>query len=218
MPSTNVLMGVGLLAIVALAVALILVLTGSSGAGNVSENDAARVRAAMTAAGCTFESQPSEDPGQHLADPDGRARYATFPASSGAHNPTTSIWGNYRLPVDPRQAVHNLEHGGLAIWYGPDISAADRGALDGFYEDDPNGIIVSPIRDPYPRVRYPDHEPLGGKIALTVWTADPKTGEGAVYVAVCSKFDQAAFEAFRDTFRAKGPERIPVSRMVPGGN
>ena len=68
----------------------------------------------------------------HRADQ--RVRYPTFPASSGIHNPTTSIWGNYRLPVDPRQAVHNLEHGGIAIWYGPDISIADREALDRFYE------------------------------------------------------------------------------------
>ena len=105
-----------------------------------------------------------------MSRPRPEVRYPTFPASSGIHNPTTSIWGNYRLPVDPRQAVHNLEHGGIAIWYGPDISIADREALDRFYEEDENGIIITPIPDPYPGVTYPKHEKLGSKIALTDWT------------------------------------------------
>ena len=61
MPGTNVLIGVGLLGIVALAVALIVVMTGSGGSGgsDVTEADAAKVRTAMTAAGCTLDSQPA---------------------------------------------------------------------------------------------------------------------------------------------------------------
>ena len=136
-----------------------------------------------------------------MSSPDQAVTYRTFPASSGIHNPTTSIWGNYRLPVDPRQAVHNLEHGGIAIWYGPDISAADREALDRFYDEDEFGMIVSPIEDPYPRVQYPKHEKLGSKIAMTVWTGNTETHEGTVYIATCPRFDEAAFTAFRDAFR-----------------
>ena len=144
---------------------------GGSGAGNVTTADVARVRAAVRAAGGTFVARPADAAQQHMSDPNQRVRYQTFPASSGIHNPTTSIWGNYRLPVDPRQAVHNLEHGGVVIWYGPDISAADRGALDAFYDEDENGLIITPIPDPYPGVTYPKHDQLGSKIALTVWTA-----------------------------------------------
>jgi hypothetical protein len=217
MPGTNVLIGAGLVSIVALATVLIVVLTGSGGGGgNVSEGDVAKVRAAMTAAGCTLETERASAEQQHMSEPDQLVRYPTFPASSGIHNPTTSIWGNYRLPVDPRQAVHNLEHGGIAIWYGPDISIADREALDRFYDEDRNGIIISPIRDPYPRVTYPAHEPLGSKIAMTVWTVT-ETSEARVFIATCRSFDQDAFAAFRDTFRGKGPERFPISEMVPGG-
>jgi hypothetical protein len=219
MPGTNVLIGVGLVGIVALAIALIVVLSGSaSGGGNVTEGDVTNVRTSMDAAGCTFEGKPASADQQHMAEPDELVRFPTFPASSGIHNPTTSIWGNYRLPVDPRQAVHNLEHGGIAIWYGPDISTADREALDRFYDEDRNGVIISPIRDPYPRVTYPQHERLGSKIAMTVWTASADTGEGTVYIATCPSFDETAFSAFRDAFRGKGPERYPISQMVPGGN
>jgi len=219
MPGTNMLIGGGLIGIVALAIGLIVVLSGSSGTvANVSTGDVTKVRTAMTAAGCTLESKRAAADQQHMSEPDERVHYATFPPSSGTHNPTTSIFGNYRLPVDPRQAVHNLEHGAIAIWYGNGISTPDREALDRFYEEDENGLIISPIRDPFPRVTYPKHEQLGSKIALTTWTVSSETGVGTVYIATCPSFDERAFAAFRDTFRGKGSERVPISQMVPGGN
>jgi Protein of unknown function (DUF3105) len=219
MPGTNVLIGVGLVGVVALTVVLLVVLTGSGGsAPNVTAESVTKARAAMVAAGCTFEVRPGAAQQQHMSDPNQLVRYATFPASSGIHNPTTSIWGNYRLPVDPRQAVHNLEHGGIAIWYGPDISAADRGALDRFYDEDEFGMIISPIEDPYPRVVYPKHKKLGSDIALSVWTGNADTGVNTAYIARCPRFNEKAFTAFRDAFRGRGPERFPVSQMVPGGN
>jgi Protein of unknown function (DUF3105) len=219
MPSTNVIIGVGLAGLVALVVLLVVMLSGGgSGGGDITAADVAKVRAAVTAAGGTLVARPADAAQQHMSDPNQRVTYQTFPASSGIHNPTTSIWGNYRNPVDPRQAVHNLEHGGVVVWYGPAIAAADRGALDAFYEEDENGIIITPIPDPYPGVTYPKHAKLGSKIALTVWTAPELTSAGTVYIATLPKFDQGAFAAFRDSFRGKGPERIPVSQMLPGGN
>ncbi len=219
MPSTNVLIGVGLVGVVALAIVLIVVLSGSSSsAPNVSPADVTAARTALTAAGCTLDSQRASADQQHMSSADQRVTYRTFPASSGIHNPTTSIWGNYRVPVDPRQAVHNLEHGGVAIWYGPNISAADRAALDRFYDEDEFGMIITPIEDTYPGVTYPKHEKLGSKIAMTVWTGNTETRGGTVYLATCPRFDEKAFVAFRDAFRGKGPERFPVSQMVPGGN
>jgi hypothetical protein len=220
MPSTNVLIGVSLAVLVALVVLAVVMFTGGgSGAGNVSTADVANARAAIRAAGGTLVVRPAAESQQHMSDPNQLVRYETFPASSGIHNPTTSIWGNYRLPVDPRQAVHNLEHGGIAIWYGPGISAADRAALDRFYDEEENGIIITPIPDPYPGVRYPEHDELGSKIALTVWTApEGEAQNGTVYIATLPRFDEAAFRAFRDAFRGKGPERFPISQMVPGGN
>jgi hypothetical protein len=219
MPSTNSLIGAGLVGLVAVAIVLILALSGtSSGAGDVSEGDVTKVRAAMTAAGCTLVSKRAAADQQHMSAADQAVRYATFPPSSGIHNPTTSIFGNYRLPVDPRQAVHNLEHGAIAIWYGNAISTAEREALDRFYDEDENGIIISPIQDPYPRVTYPKHEKLGSRIALTTWTVNSETGVGTVYIATCPSFDETAFAAFRDAFRGKGSERVPISQMVPGGN
>ena len=53
------------------------------------------------AAGGTFVPRPADGRGQHMSDPNQRVTYETFPASSGIHNPTTSIWGNYRNPGRP---------------------------------------------------------------------------------------------------------------------
>ena len=218
MPGTNVLMGVGLAAAVVLAIGLIVVLTGSAGAGgDVSAEDAAKVRTAMTAAGCTFTGSAADTNTLHMSDPDQAVVYKTFPPSSGVQNATPAFWGNYRTPADPRQVLHNLEHSGIAVWYGPDISTEDRGSLDAFYEDSPNGIVITPLEDPYPGVTYPKHEPLGGKIALSAWTAK-EGSRGTAYVAICPSYDERAFAAFRDTFRGKGPERAPVSEMKPGVN
>jgi hypothetical protein len=216
-PLANVGIGIGLLVIVGLVVALFLVLQKGKAAPNVTAGQVTKVRAAMIAAGCSFSASAAEASNQHMSDPSQKVTYKTFPPASGVHNPTPAIWGNYRLPADPRQAVHNQEHGGIVVWYGPDISPKDRGELDAFYNKSPNAVVVTPVSDTYKGVTYPKHKPLGSKIALTVWTAVAgKPDDGTVYVAVCPSFDAAAFTEFRDTFRGKGPERFAVSTLTPG--
>jgi hypothetical protein len=119
LPRTNILIGLGVVVIVGLVVALFVTVSGGKGSSeNVTATEIAAVKTAMTAAGCTFETAAADAANQHMSSADQKVKYVTYPASSGAHNPTTAIWGNYRRAADPRQAVHNLEHGGLAIWYG----------------------------------------------------------------------------------------------------
>lgn len=219
MPGTNVFIGAGLLAIAGLAVALLVVLSGSKHSSFVTDKDVKNVTAAMTAAGCTFEASLASAAQRHMQDPDEKVVYKTFPASSGVHNSGTAIWGNYRLPADPRQTVHNLEHGGIVIWYGPRISTANRVALDAFYDDDPRGLLVTPLKDPYPGVAYPKHDPLGSKVAMSVWTVGTKASkQSTTYIAICPSYDEKAFAAFRGAFRGKGPEPFPVDQLAPGGN
>lgn len=217
LPWTNVLIGAATVAVIALVIALFVLLSGEKAAAqNVTTKDVAKVSAAMTAAGCTFKTSLAEASNQHVGT-EQPVEYETFPATSGRHRSDTAIWGNYRNPADPRQAVHNLEHGGIAIWYGADISAEDRAALDAFYDEDPNGLLISPLDDTASGVTYPEHDRLGGGIALTVWTADAgKPDSGQTRIAICPTFSPKAFAAFRDAFRGKGPERFPVSEMVPG--
>jgi hypothetical protein len=184
--------------------------------------DPARVAAVMQAAGCEVDAVPADEFAQHISGRNEVVRYSTYPPTSGKHHPAPAIWGKYSRAVDPRQAVHNLEHGGVVIWFGPQISADDRRKLSDFYDESPNALLVTLIDEQTRFVRYPPHEPLTSEIALTAWTTPVVEGEttpaasGRGVVARCPHFDRKAFVAFRDEFRGRGPERFPVESLTPG--
>lgn len=201
--------------LIALAVVLVVVLgnKGSSEAANP-----AAIAATMRAAGCQYKDVAAE-PGVHITTATQTVKYDTYPPTSGTHHPTPAIWGNYSQPVDPRQAVHNLEHGGIVIWYGPEISQAQRTDITNFYDESPNAMLVTPIEATAKYVKYPAHKPLTMQIALSAWTAGIENNEivnARGVVAICPRFNEKAFAAFRDAFRGKAPERFPVNSLKPG--
>ena len=119
------------------------------------------------------------------------------------------IWGEYDEPVRLAQAVHNLEHGGIVMYYGSDVPDEEITKLRSFYRSDPAAMLLSPL----PR--------LGDKIALTAWYAPTVDGEvrsttSQGILAECTQFDENAFESFRDAYRFQGPERIPPESLQPG--
>ena len=194
--------GVLVLAAIVLGVLLL------SGGGD--DDAAAEVRAAMTAAGCTLQSAPAQ-PGDHTAEIDATEdeQWNTDPPTSGPHYPQTAIFGAYDSPVQIAQAVHNLEHGGIYIFYGEDVPAATVSQLQAFYDEDPVGLLLAPLPE------------LGDTIALGAWvTPDPPPGAvgegGHGHLAKCTRFDEDAFTTFRDEFRYKGPERFPPEQLQPG--
>lgn len=201
---------------VGIAVALILMFT-AGGSGSAGSPNA--VTAAMKQAGCTLVTKKAQSSNQHLSQATQTVTYDTYPPVTGKHHPAAAIWGNYSQPVDPRQAVHNMEHGGVVIWYGTEVSTEERQRISDFYDESPNAMLVTPVEATAKHVKYPPHKPMGTKIALTAWSADlknGKVGKSTEVVATCPRFDEAAFKAFRDEFRGKGPERFPVSGLTPG--
>ena len=191
------------------------VLIGVILAGSGKSTDA---KAAMLAAGCTYRDvkpfPPKRDPTNYHADvptltSPTKALWSTSPPSAGGHYGAWAVWGFYRTPVNPRQVVHNEEHGAVVIWWGNKVPSSTVDQLEAFYNQQPDGVFGTP---------YPA---LGDKIALTAWTGDPTTyyvkGDyGTGHIAVCTKFDQKAFAAFRSAYRGKGPEGIPLSADEPG--
>ena len=200
-------------AVVALAAVAAFAFGG--GSSGVSE---ASVAKAMTSAGCTYKSVPPKPPRKNptnyhadvpkLTTPTTNL-WSTFPPSGGAHYGLWAVWGFYRQAVNPRQVVHNEEHGAVVIWWGPQVPSSTVDKLEAFYQQKPEGMFGTPIAG------------LGDKIALTAWTGDPSKyyrngNHGIGHVAICSRFDQKAFATFRDAFRGKGPEGIPLSSDTPG--
>lgn len=193
--------------LIGLAVALAFV--ASAGGGEVDAKD---VVPAMKAAGCTYRAVNSTEAALHVSKLDAEVEYNTFPPTSGFHYTAPAIWNDYSDPVNPRLLVHNMEHGGVVIWYGTKISPTERRKLTDFYGESPNAIVVTPLPDvKLPGVKFPPHEPLGSRIALTAWTRDDKG-----HVAICPRFDEKAFATFRDAFRGKGPEPFPADQNRPG--
>ncbi len=212
-----ILYGVAAAGIIGLVVVLIVLFAGGKSSGDVGGSTDQDVAAAMRAAGCTFKSVPPLPPKQrvpsgfHLDVPklDSKVKWATFPPSAGSHYPLWAVWGFYRDAVNPRQVVHNEEHGGVIIWWGPKVPASTVDKLQAFYNESPLGMLGTPIAG------------LGNKIALTAWTGDPARYYQDDYygigkISTCTRFDEKAFTTFRDAYRGHGPEGVPLSQDAPG--
>lgn len=191
--------------IVALVVVVIVILAFG---GHGKTNDA-KVAAAMHAAGCTFQTVKAFVPkGQptHVTSLTAKLPWNTSPPSNGQHYPVWAVWGFYTSPINPRQVVHNEEHGGVILWWGPKVPASTVAKLRRFYLQQSTGVFGTP----YPK--------LGSKIAITAWTGNPNDYQrggyfGFGHIGTCSSYTPAverAFTAFRDTYRGKGPEGIPL--------
>jgi len=120
----RILYGISAAGLVALAIVLIVLVSG--GGSNAAAGNPQAIAATMHAAGCTLTTSPSSPSAQHIAKISDPVTYSTYPPTSGHHYYIPAIWGNYTQIVDPRVAVHNEEHGGIDIWVGPDVSAAER--------------------------------------------------------------------------------------------
>ena len=130
------------------------------------------------------------------------------PPTSGPHYGEWVVWSFYDEEVPLVKSVHNLEHGGVVIHYGPQVPQAEVEKLRTFYDADPNGLLVAPL---------PSN---GDTITLSAWTApDAETGttdRGRGWLARCTTFDEDAVSAFIEEHRFKGPERIPPEQLAPG--
>jgi hypothetical protein len=196
-----VLLGAGGLVVLAVVLGFVLLRGGGSGgSGNAP--------ALMKAAGCSFQTVQSLKAGDHsVVTPQGTSKkWNTSPPTSGPHYQVPAIWGSYTDPLFPAQVVHNLEHGGIFIQYGPDVPKATVSQLQAFYNDHQNGTLLAPLPT------------LGAKIALGAWvTKNASTPDvGVVRLAKCTRFDEKAYAAYFDDYQFQGPERFPASSLKPG--
>jgi hypothetical protein len=199
--------------IAALALVAVAVVLATAVAARTSTQD---IRTTMAAGGCTLRAvkplPPKPGATTYHADVPTlttNVKWATDPPSAGGHYGAWAVWKFYDAPANPRRVVHNEEHGGMIIWWGPQVPAKTVAQLRAFYGERPYGMLGTP------------YAKLGAKIALTAWTGSPKTyfrdgHYGVGRIAICSRFDRAAFTAFRKAYRGKSPEGIPLEYDKPG--
>jgi hypothetical protein len=90
--------------------------------------------------------------GLHISEGETGSGYTSVPPTSGQHwsspaSPTS--WGVHETAVPQERALHNLEHGGIVIWYQPDSLSADAiGQLEewvrGQTQREQYKVLVSP--------------------------------------------------------------------------
>jgi len=191
----------GLALVVAVAIGAVVAFGGGGTGGNAA--------AALDKAGCTLLEKPALRGVHSIQSPTGTSPlWNTNPPTSGPHYEIPAVWGAYTQPVNMAQLVHNLEHGGIYILYGPRVPRGTIDQLTSFYNDHTRGTIIAPLPS------------LGNQIALGAWTTkdanDPTNG--TAHLAKCTSFDQTAFGAFFGQFQFQGPERFPADTLLPGRN
>lgn len=104
--------------------------------------------------------------GGHIADGATGAGYSSVPATSGEHWGTPGNWGVYSAasPAQQSQVIHNLEHGGIVIWYQPGQADPDDVAeLTQYVEQQVRSAKFKVILSPW------TGEDFGHPIAVTAW-------------------------------------------------
>jgi len=168
----------------------------------------------ISTSSCTEKEFPGLAP-KHLNNPNEAVKYNSFPPSSGPHYAQPAPWGIYPDSIKETILVHNLEHGGIVVQYGPQVSQSDVEKIQSFYQDDPSGLVVAP------------YAKLGSKIAATAWNEPAysqnqdanfdQVDPGHGFVLTCTSFDKGALSDFRDKRRNKAGERYgSVADMAPG--
>lgn len=144
---------------------------------------------------------------RHVQELPADYEYNSIPATSGLHNQVTAIWNLYDQPVPQINYVHNLEHGGVVVQYGSEVSTEDVASLASWYQQDPRGLIVAPLD---PDLEEEDQD-LSDTIVAVSWTHQLR----------CGSFDEAALDDFLDDFRGPqgdNPEKFDLDQLQQGSN
>ncbi len=119
--------------------------------------------------------------------------YNSSPPTSGPHGPVLP-WGVQDLPVPKERAVHNMEHGGVVVWY--DCTGGEKQDAESCTRlRDQLAAIVRPaveegmfiLMTPYTGIENEN------SIALTAWQ----------HLDAFSKFDAVRVQAFIASFECK---------------
>lgn len=164
--------GLGIAALVASIPALMGYLVVQRLAGSPESGSSAETVNAIEGPGVFVESQGGRHLGTGVVWPvcsagEGEPShcYGSNPPTSGPMDNQTVKWGIYSTPVPKERLVHNMEHGGVVIWYNCATTACSRDVvpqlerLMDHFEGERHLVVMTP---------YPGMEP--DTVAVTAWT------------------------------------------------
>jgi hypothetical protein len=96
--------------------------------------------------------------------------YSSVPATSGPHWDTSGIaqWGAYSTPQPETQLIHNLEHGGVVIWYDPEALTVESIDALASYVEQQNATGISG-RYKFILSPWGGSDPLPAPVVATAW-------------------------------------------------
>lgn len=86
--------------------------------------------------------------------------YNSNPPTSGPHMPGIANWGSYTTVQPDEFLVHNMEDGGVIIWYDLGTDEENAAAVD----------LLNEVARGYSRVVIAPRENLGTPYVMTAWT------------------------------------------------
>lgn len=115
--------------------------------------------------------------------------YSSVPAASGPHWDPSGVanWGVYSTPQLETQLVHNLEHGGIVIWYDPEALTDEQVAELSSYVE---AQVATGLGGRFKFILTPwgGEQDLGGIVAVTAWR----------HLLTLETFDMDAVRGFAD--------------------
>src|SRR3954468_3117680 len=182
--------GGAVLVIAVIAVIAVVALAG----GDDKSADTSNLAADATAAGCQYNSYPSE--GRNHTT--GKVKYKTTPPTSGNHNPTPAQDGLYAPGNEPppESYVHSLEHGRVEYEYKPGTPQAQVAQMQ--------KLALAPINGSagYHMLMFQNNTKMPSQFALAAWTK----------LLTCNAMNAKSMNVmrqFRKAYTDKGPEFIP---------
>ena len=130
------------------------------------------------------------------------APYTSLPATSGPHWGTPANWGVYSTPQSESQVIHNLEHGGLVIWYRAGLDAEQVADLAGYVDAQ---VAQSAGRFKFILSPWGGEEELTSPIVVTAWR----------HLLPLDTADTGAIDAFARQHYGQAPE--PLGGPGPPG-
>jgi hypothetical protein len=162
LPDWRLLLIGGVIVVGVLILALVLIFGGGPTANvGVQHPDDGNAHVAV---GTDCRAAPQSDPNC------GSNPYSSLPATSGPHWDPSGIanWGVYTTPQPETQLIHNLEHGGIVIWYDPEALTVESIDALAAYVENQNASGVSG-RYKFILSPWGGSDPLPAPVVATAW-------------------------------------------------
>lgn len=86
--------------------------------------------------------------------------YNSNPPTSGWHTPDLAAWGSYVEPLPEQRVIHNMEDGGVVLWYQAGTPVENEAHVD---------ALEAVVGGRYPRVVIAPRDDMPTTYALTAW-------------------------------------------------